>query len=156
MKKIPMIILMITPYIFLGIILNADVGYIPPAWGFACLFVFLPNMIYAFILPKKGYTARQLLFWNMLLKVCNIPVYCVIFSLGLLMGVFIIPLFVFLVLFDYSFLLPSTMFGVSGLLLAYRDNKISPAVFAINIIMQFMFCLDVCSSIYLYASLRKS
>lgn len=156
-KSIPMILLLIMPYVLIGsFIFQSSLFF--NVWKLSYLFVFLPNMIYAFILPRLGYTENQLLFWNMLLKLCNIPIFCLIFPFGLAaMGVFFmaIPILLFLVLFDYSLLLPSTMFGISGLLKAYRAHKISAATLIINIIMQFTFCLDVCSSVYLYISLRK-
>ncbi len=155
-KNIPMVLLLITPYVLLGIVWKQGLtDVVPAAWGLACLLIFLPNMAYAFLLLRMGYSEKQLLFWNMLLKLCNIPIYGLVFLMGVLMGVFAIPILIFLVLFDYSLLLPSTMFGLSGLLKAYEVRRISVATLVVHIIMQFMFCLDVCSSVYLYLSLRK-
>ena len=90
--------------------------------GFIVLLAFLPAMVCAF--AERGWTARRLLFWNMVLKLCNIPFYIGVFFAGMMMSVFVIPLLPFLALFDYSVLLPSTMYGLSGLLQARREGKI--------------------------------
>ncbi len=131
-------------------------GFALLAWALAFLLVFLPNMVYAFILPRKGYTQRQLLFWNMLLKLCNIPFYCLVFLMGMMMSVFVIPLLPIFILVDYTVLLPSTMYGVSGLLQARKARRVSTKALVVNGIMQFMFCLDVCSAVYLYTSSRRA
>ena len=84
MKKVPMIILLYAPYVFLLICIGicmAEKGFTADAiemigWTFLGMFLLIlfPNMIYAFILKRFGYGHRKLFFWNMLLKLCNIPV----------------------------------------------------------------------------------
>ena len=115
----------------------------------------LPNMVYAFFLPRLGTTPRQLLFWNMVLKLCNIPVFVGVFLVALLLNIMVIPLLPFLMLFDYSLLLPSTMYGISGIWQNYRKGKFSLVETAVNIILHFFFCADVFSSIYCYVRGRK-
>lgn len=158
-KRIPMLLLLAAPYAMLGSAALAFAGrrawLALLAWGLAFLLVFLPNMVYAFMLPRIGYTQRQLLFWNMLLKLCNIPFYVLVFLMGMMMSVFVIPLLPILILVDYTVLLPSTMYGVSGLLKARKARGISKKVLIVNGIMQFTFCLDVCSAVYLYVSSRR-
>lgn len=160
MKKIPMLLLLAAPYAMLGGAALAFAGrrtwFALLSWALAFLLVFLPNMVYAFVLPRKGYAQRQLLFWNMLLKLCNIPFYVLVFLMGMMMSVFVIPLLPILVLVDYTVLLPSTMYGVSGLLQARRARGISKKALLFHGIMQFMFCLDVCSAVWLYVSLRRA
>ena len=91
----------------------------------------------------------------MVLKLCNIPFYIGVFFVGLMMSVFVIPLLPFLALFDYSVLLPSTMYGLSGLLQAHREGKIRTKTLLVHGVMQFFFCLDVFSAICLYVNARK-
>ncbi len=122
MKKIPMILLLLAPYIFLGICLSQGlVSTIPVLWFVLFVCILFPNMVYAFLLPKLKYEGKQLLF-----------------------------------LFDYSLLLPSTMYGVSGILNCYRNGKLSKKEAAVHIFAQFMFCFDVFSAIYCYMRVRKS
>lgn len=130
-----MILLLAAPYLFfLTIIVLSQLSYtqamemtlgsIGYPYAAMLLLIFLPNMIYAFILPRRGYTPQQLLFWDMLLKLCNIPLYILVFIAGMLLagtiiGLGLIPFFM---LFDYLLLLPSTMYGVSGLRQAYKGR----------------------------------
>ena len=140
MKKVPMIILLLAPYVFLLIctgICMAEKGFTADAiemigWTFLGMFLLIlfPNMIYAFILKRFGYGHRKLFFWNMLIP--------------------------FLVIFDYLLLLPSTMYGVSGLRSLSKTGKASKAGIMINGICQFLFVFDVISAAYLYIRFRKS
>ena len=92
MKKVPMIILLLAPYVFLLICIGicmAEKGFTADAiemigWTFLGMFLLIlfPNMIYAFILKRFGYGHRKLFFWNMLLKLCNIPIYVLVFAVG--------------------------------------------------------------------------
>ena len=140
MKKVPMIILLLAPYVFLLICIGicmAEKGFTADAiemigWTFLGMFrlILFPNMIYAFILKRFGYGHRKLFFWNMLIP--------------------------FLVIFDYLLLLPSTMYGVSGLRSLSKTGKASKAGIMINGICQFLFVFDVVSAAYLYIRFRKS
>ena len=140
MKKVPMIILLLAPYVFLLICIGicmAEKGFTADAiemigWTFLGMFLLIlfPNMIYAFILKRFGYGHRKLFFWNMLIP--------------------------FLVIFDYLLLLPSTMYGVSVLRSLSKTGKASKAGIMINGICQFLFVFDVISAAYLYIRFRKS
>ena len=116
------------------------------------LLILLPNMVYAFVVKRRGYGCRELFFWNMLIKLCNIPIYILVFAVGVFMGLMIlgIMLIPFLVIFDYSLLLASTMYGISGLSVLVKSGKASKAEIVINGICQFLFVLDVASAVYLY------
>ena len=139
MKKVPMIILLLAPYVFLFICIGicmAEKGFTADAiemigWTFLGMFLLIlfPNMIYAFILKRFGYGHRKLFFWNMLIP--------------------------FLVIFDYLLLLPSTMYGVSGLRSLSKTGKASKAGIMINGICQFLLVFDVISAAYLYIRFRN-
>ena len=68
MKKIPMILLVIAPYTLVAFMFYSVrlIVYIA---------ILLLNMGYAFLLPWMGFGGKEILFWNMLLKLCHIPVY---------------------------------------------------------------------------------
>lgn len=59
------------------------------------------------------------------------------------------------IIFDYILLLPSTMYGISGLIQARKENLIQDKNFAIHVILHFMFCLDLVSAIMSYCRVRK-
>ena len=98
-------LLLIAPYVFLGSCLlqtTEDTG--GSLLVVLALFgaVLLCNMVYAFLLPRLGFDGRRILFWNLLLKLCNIPVYLFVFAVALVTNVLIIPMLPFLFLFDYA------------------------------------------------------
>ena len=159
MKKLLLALLLAAPYALLAggaaLWLRSEPWLVLVLWALIFLLIFAPAMVCAFLLPRGGWTARRLLFWNMVLKLCNIPFYIGVFFVGLMAGVFVIPLLLPLILIDYSVLLPSTMFGLSGLLQARREGRIDTKALLIFGIMQFFFCLDVVSAICMYADARK-
>ena len=94
----------------------------------------------------------------MLIKLCNIPIYVLVFAVGvfavsMILGIMLIP---FLVIFDYFLLLPSTMYGISGLRSLSKKGKSSEAEIVINGICQCLFVFDVISAVYLYIRFRKT
>ena len=168
MKKAPMIILLLAPYIFLLICIGicaGENGFTADAiektgWTFLGMFlvILLPNMIYAFVLKRVGYGYQKLFFWNMLIKLCNIPIYVLVFAVGvfavsMILGIMLVP---FLMIFDYLLLLPSSMYGISGLSDLSKAGKSSKAEIVINGICQFLFVFDVVSAVYLYIRFRKA
>ena len=158
-EELPLALLLTAPYAMLAgsiVLLSHGKPWMALAlWGLIVLLVFAPGMLRAFLMPRRGWTARRLLFWNMVLKLCNIPFYIGVFFVGLMMSVFVIPLLLPLILIDYSVLLPSTMYGLSGLLQAHREGRFSAKTLVIFGIMQFLFCLDVVSAVWMYISARK-
>lgn len=153
MKKIPMLLLLTTPYILIVSIIADSVSSIV-LFLFATVLVL--NMVYAFILPRLGFDGKQILFWNMLLKLCNIPVFLLVFLIVLLTHVLILPLLPFLLLFDYFLLLSTTMYGISGLRSCYKSGNISLTTLIVHTIAQFLFCVDVFSAVYCYIKVCKS
>lgn len=157
-KRIPMLLLLLAPYVFLGSCLlqtTEDTGggllVVLALFGV----VLLGNMVYAFLLPRLGYDGRRILFWNLLLKLCNIPVYLFVFAVALVTNVLIIPMLPFLFLFDYALLLASTMYGISGLLCCCREDKASRKTLVIHSVAQCLFCVDVFSAVYCYIKTRN-
>ena len=67
-----------------------------------------------------------------------------------------LPLVPILVVFDYSLLLSSTMYGISGMLRCYKEKRLNSVTLVANMIAQFVFCLDVISAIYCFIKTRKS
>lgn len=164
MKKFPMICLLIVPYIFLFntvMMWIMDIGdheTIGKMYGMICLAVYLPNMIYAFFLPKFQFTQKEILFWGMLIKLVHIPIYIFIFMTGIFLTVFLplgITLVPFLVIFDYLLLLSSGMYVISGIRKTWKEGKITKKKEILMIICQFIFCFDVISAVYMYMNTDK-
>jgi hypothetical protein len=165
-KRILPVMLLILPY--LGILtavlyikynsyISKEILHIFPkiSCGFAAA-VYFSNIIYAFVLAKRGANSSDLLFWDMLIKLCNIPIYTIIFIFSFFMSfvpkgiVIAIPM----AIFDYLLLIPSTMYGISGLLKARREEKITMTTAVVNGIAHFLFCADVISAIIMYGVIK--
>ena len=126
MKRLPPLLLLAAPYAIAAIFVWTPA---PSAalilWLAMVVLVFAPNMAYAFWLPKLGWDGRRLLFWGLMLKVCNLPFFLAVFLFCLLTFPFSIPLLIPLFLFDVSLLLPSAAYGASGALCALREGRLS-------------------------------
>ncbi len=156
MKRIPLFALLVMPYLVLALVMRQGLST-------ACLelvaaiFVGVVgvNLVWALLAVRLGFSARQLVFWNLLLKLCHIPFYLLVFAAGVLLNVMIIPLLPFLAIMDYLLLLSSSLYGVRGLRLAQKQGLLStPAAWAC-IALQFFFCLDVVSAVYSWLRLQK-
>lgn len=66
-----MILLLVTPYVILTVCCWMTLDIMFGLWVYGLLLQF--SIIYAFLLPGLGFGGKQLLFWNLLLNLCNIP-----------------------------------------------------------------------------------
>lgn len=90
MKRLPMLVLLTAPYVLLLLYLSENGPLLPPAFaGVSAVLCF--GAIYAFFLPRLGFQSKQLLFWCMVLKICNIPIFCLIFVVSCGLFVVILP-----------------------------------------------------------------
>jgi hypothetical protein len=165
-KHFPVKLLLIMPYlcILFGVLGIQFIGELPSEWE-ARIFmllcngiglIILANLIYPFVIANRGVSSTVLLFWNLILKLCYIPIHIMIILFGITsyedpMGIYIV---IFLVLIDYLLLLSTSMYGVSGLLQARREGNISTLIAAINIILHFFFCTEVISAVVMYMTVK--
>ena len=155
MKKIPIIMMLIAPYFLFGMYMAENLELLSIgllAFGIIVLF----GAVYAFFLPRMGFGGKQILFWNMLLKICNIPIFLFIFSIGLFLFVVIIPLIPILFLFDLFLMLSTSMYGINGIIQCGKEKCLSKKEVIVNIVLHFIFCADVLSSIYCCIRLKKN
>lgn len=165
-KRILTLLLLISPYLYIMIaILYCKYGeyryeeildrLLLIYLGFLVV-VYIPNMVYAFVLAKHGEKSTVLLFWDMLLKLCNIPIFIVVYIYGFIMAIVPMGIFitVLLIIVDFSLLLPSSMYGVSGLIQARREGKITTATAVVNSILHLFFCADVISAIVMFCVVK--
>lgn len=154
MKSVPMIAMLFAPWLLLGLYMSENTKAMPAGFiVFAAVMLF--GSVYAFILPRTGCNGTRILFWCMLLKICNIPIFLLIFIISLSLFVVIIPLIPLLFGFDCLLLLSTSMYGISGLVKCRKEGRISTKAMTVNIILQFIFCADVLSAIYCYVKSRK-
>ena len=124
MKKIPMIIVSIAPYFLFGMYMTENLQLLSLGMiAFGIIMVF--GAVYAFFLPRMGFSGKQILFWSMLLKICNIPIFLFVFAIGLFLFVVIIPLIPLLFLFDLFLMLSTSMYGINGIIQCGKEKCLS-------------------------------
>lgn len=161
MKKVPMIFLLVAPYAILLLCDRANMDFSIGLYIYGALLLF--NMVYAFLMPKLGFSGKQILFWNLLLKLCHIPLILLIFVFTLVMmltgGEGIrdeAPMMVLIALLSCWLLqLSSGMFGLSGFLWCRKYGDLSTVGMVVSAIVQFIPCIDVIGSILCYIMFRK-
>ena len=161
MKKLPMILLLIVPYVTLIICYQANLDITVGVCVYGALILF--NMVYAFLLPRLGFKVKQILFWNLLLKLCNIPLLLLILVVTVVMmmvgGEGIRDEVASMVLIAWLscclIQLPSVVFGISGFRRCRKYGTLSKAGAILSSIAQFIPCVDVIGSILCYIMFRK-
>lgn len=156
MKNIPMVVLLLMPW-FVAV----SSGTLSDIFGLVPFIiegiVVLGCMIYAFFLPRLGYGGQQIMLWNMVLKLCNVPIFLMLFAMGGIAYLLLSTEVGLLVLgIGYLLLLSSSMYGVSGLICSYKAGLISRKKFIVHIISHFLFFIDVLSSTYCFRIISKN
>lgn len=118
-------------------------------------FVFALALAVAGLVRK--YDALSLARLNMIIKLCQIPAYAVIFVLGALffVSVFGIGFTVFFVLFDCLAILMSGLTGAVSSLRAYAEKKVIKSEMIVFAVLQFIFVADVVACVLLYFHLKN-
>ena len=95
---------------------------------------------------------------NMVIKLVHIPAYVLIFVLGLafMVTIFTFAITIILVIFDMMTIFMTGLIGLSGVIRACCEKKISIKSAIIHGILQFVFCLDVFSAVIAYRKVKKS
>lgn len=161
MKKLPMILLLIVPYVTLIICYQANLDITIGLCVYGALLLF--NMVYAFLLPRLGFKVKQILFWNLLLKLWNIPLVLMILLVTLVTSLAggegirdeVASLVLIALLSCYLIQVPSAMFGISGFRWCRKYGTLSKAGMIASSIAQFIPCVDVIGSILCYIMFRK-
>ena len=161
MKKLPMILQLIVPYIILVCGFAAMDMTIGIVYFYGVILIF--NMVYAFLLPKLGFDGRRILFWNLLLKLCNIPTVLCILLFALVMtlvggknlGSDVAIMFKIVFCVCYVLQLSTSIFGLSGLLWYRKQGLLSVKSVISRTLGQLIPLIGIWGSVYCYFSLRQ-
>ena len=161
MKKLPMILLLIAPYAIYFLCDRTNIDFAIGLYIYAAILIF--NMVYAFLMPKLNFNGKQLLFWNLLIKLCNIPLVVIIIFVVLITSLIggramsNVVLSVILIAFAgcYMLQLSSAMFGISGFLWLYRHGSLTKKDVALCTAAQLIPITDVLGSVVCYFMFRK-
>lgn len=161
MKKLPMLLQVIVPYVILicgSAAMDITVGI---AYFYGVILIF--NMVYAFLLPKLGFDGRRILFRNLLLKLCNIPVVLCIMVFALVMtlvggknlGNDAAIMFKIVFCVCYVLQVSTSIFGLSGLLWYRKQGLLSVKSVISRTLVQLIPLIGIWGSVYCYFSLRQ-
>ena len=103
------------------------------------------------VLTRKRWTARELALADLLIKLVHIPAYVVWFVLGVAMILFLGPLIAFVM--DAMAILLSGLVGLAAVLRCRAEGRLTRKAAVIHGVLQFIFCADVFSAVWVY---RKS
>lgn len=101
---------------------------------------------------------RQMAGLTVLIKLCQIPAYLVIFGLGLLsllLSVWGLGFIIFFVCFDCVTIALSGLVGATAALRCAREHRLRTGAAVLLGVCQFVFCVDVVTCIVLYFRSRQ-
>lgn len=160
MKKILPIGLAVWPYIVFLCYYTANQTYFD-IYSVLTLVFYLASAVYVWI-NRRAIGERELLFWNMTIKLVHIPYYlfCLLVVVGLFIasmipGVIVIASFASVIIIGSNVLLmlTSSAYGMSALIASNRE--LSTGYKVLHIIMHCTFVLDVVSAILIYRKAKK-
>lgn len=168
-RKIPMWILMVCPYIYVFDFVSIsggerEIAGIPLFYAYCALtlVVCVVNLINAFTY-KSEKIVYDLAFWSMVIKLVHIPFYILVYLLGILMVpsmlfipmTFITPFIIlFLVVVDVLFMISSSGYMLKGIWTAKKQEVISKRLAIVLTIFSFVFVGDVVVSIVFYRKIK--
>ena len=136
-----------------------------PTWGVLLLVIGIANILCACFDRAEG-SPRRLAFWDLLLKLCMIPFYTLIFlyATGIATIMFVIPglflaapfVVVPLLAMSYLLMLATSSYGFAASIRAAKRGLIPGSFAAIHIALHFFAVADFFSAAVLYLQLRRA
>lgn len=102
---------------------------------------------------RNHWTARELALANMLIKLIHIPAYVLWFGVGLATFLFLGPVIAFIM--DAMAIVVSGLVGLAAVLRCRTEGKLGREAAIGHGILQFIFCADVFSAVWVYINSRK-
>jgi len=136
-----------------------------PTWGILLLIIGITNILCACFDRNYG-SPRRLAFWDLMLKLCMIPFYTLIFlyATGIATIMFVIPglflaapfVVVPLLAMSYILMLATSSYGFAASIRAAKRGLLPGSFAAIHIALHFFAVADFFSAVVLYVQLRKA
>ena len=136
-----------------------------PTWGVLLLIVGIANILCA-CFDRAEDSPRRLAFWDLVLKLCMIPFYTLIFlyATGIATIMFVIPglflaapfVVVPLLAMSYLLMLATSSYGFAAAIRATKRGLLPGSFAAIHIALHFFAVADFFSAAVLYLQLRRA
>ena len=144
------------PYICLAGLYIARVQFLIPGHPFVPIgLIWLGGLAAALavLLTRKHWTACELALANRFVKLAHIPAYVFWFAAGILFLFFMgAPLAFFM---DVMALSLSGLIGLAAVLRCREEERLAGKAAVLHGVLQFVFCADVFSAIWVYIKIRK-
>ena len=123
-----------------------------------CLLTCVLSVVCFFVSIYKKWDAISLSKTAMIMKLVQVPAYVLIFVLGVvfIITIFTIPFSVGLFIIDCLSVFMTGLFVISSVIATIRNNTFTLKEVIWVIILQFVFCADVISSVIFYNKLKKA
>ena len=123
-------------------------------FGIACGII---GIIASIVCLVRGDDALAVAKTAMIVKLCLVPAYLVLFCYGTILGIMIFTyVFAFIIIVaDYFVLLITGFFNSVAVIRAIKDGRMTFKESWWYILLQFVYCADVVASVLLYHKLKK-
>ena len=136
-----------------------------PTWGVLLLIAGIANILCA-CFDRAESSPRRLAFWDLILKLCMIPFYTLIFlyATGIATIMFVIPglflaapfVVVPLLAMSYLLMLATSSYGFAAAIRATKRRLLPGSFAALHIALHFFTVADFFSAVVLYLQLRRA
>lgn len=158
MKKYPQLFLvLLMPYVIAMIMLFAIV-ILSPAVRLLMLISAVAAIATAVHFHVKKKSSEEVLGLSKQLKLIQIPAYILIFAATI--KYFWLPITGAIItlismMADCIAIFSTGIIGLSGVILAYKENKLSKKAAVVNGMLQFIFCADIFSTVWVYKKVKE-
>ena len=139
-------------------VFDSNALYLIAALLLYCVLTCMLSIACFFVSIYKKWDAISLAKTAMIMKLAQVPAYVLIFVLGVVfvITIFTIPFSVGLFVIDCLSVFMTGLFVISSVIAAIRNNTFTRKEIIWVILLQFVFCADVISSVVFYMKLKRA
>jgi len=139
-------------------VFDSNALYLIAALFLYCILTGMLSIVCFFVSIYKKWDAISLAKTAMIMKLVQVPAYVLIFALGavFVITIFTIPFSIGLFVIDCLSVFMTGLFVVSSVIATIKSNTFTLKEVIWVILLQFIFCADVISSIVFYIKLKRA
>ena len=139
-------------------VFNSNALYLIVSLLFYCILTGMLSIVCFFVSIYKKWDAISLAKTAMIMKLAQVPAYVLIFALGavFVITIFTIPFSIGLFVIDCLSVFMTGLFVVSSVIATIKNNTFTLKEVIWVILLQFVFCADVISSVVFYIKLKRA
>jgi len=139
-------------------VFDSNALYLITAMLLYCILTGALSIVCFFISIHKKWDAISLAKTAMIMKLAQVPAYILIFALGaaFVVTIFTIPFAIGLFVIDCLSVFMTGLFVISSVIATIRNNTFTRKEVIGVILLQFVFCADVISSVVFYTKLKRA